>query len=129
MLDVGCFGALQALRRELERPRNYQGNRKANDDHQHNKSDEPVRNFKKRENLGRNLDEQPCHNPIGDRNFVNIAPLQFSEEIPEIHFKFSRRLSQSERGGYGAVAFGERSAMLELQMPFQLESNYKPRGD
>jgi len=29
----------------------------------------------------------------------------------------------------GAVAFGERSAMLELQMPFQLESNYKPRGD
>ena len=105
MLGVGRFGALQAFWRELERPRNYQGNRKANDDHQHNKSDDPVRNFKKRENLGRNLDEQPCHNPIGDRYFVNIAPLQFSEEISEIHFKFSRRLSQSERGGYGGCRF------------------------
>src|SRR6266496_3187789 len=41
---------------------------------------------------------------------------------PEIITERKRRL-------WGAVAFGERSAMLELQMPFQLESNYKPRGD
>src|SRR5213596_30333 len=86
MLGVGCFGALQALRRELERPRNYQGDRKANDDHQHNKSDDPVRNLKKRENLRRDLDKQPSNNPVSNRDLVNIAPLQFSEEIPEIHF-------------------------------------------
>ena len=85
MLGVGRFGALQAFRRELERPRNYQGDRKTNDDHQHNKSDDPVRNFKKRENLGRNLDKQPSNDPVSNRDLVNIAPLEFGEKNSRIH--------------------------------------------
>jgi hypothetical protein len=40
-----------------------------------NQTDRPIRNFKKRKDLRRNLDEQRGDNALGDRNFVNIAPL------------------------------------------------------
>ena len=35
---------------------------------------------------GRNLYDQPPNNRIRDRNLVNVAPLQFGEEIALVHF-------------------------------------------
>jgi hypothetical protein len=29
----------------------------------------------------RNLNQQPCHHRVGDRDFVNIAPLQFGKDV------------------------------------------------
>jgi hypothetical protein len=31
------------------------------------------------------LNEQPRYHPIGDRNFVYVASLQFAEEFPCVH--------------------------------------------
>jgi len=32
------------------------------------------------------LDEQPGRDGVSDRNFVNVASLQFGEEIVDLHF-------------------------------------------
>src|SRR5205085_8603175 len=53
------------------------------------KSHRPIRNPEEREYLGRNLDKQPADNRVRDRNLVNVAPLQFGEEIVDLHFGFS----------------------------------------
>ena len=47
--------------------------------------------FEKRENLRRNLDQQPADDGIGDCDLVNIAPLQFGEEAPRIQSLGSSR--------------------------------------
>ena len=41
-----------------------------------------LRNFKNGRNL---LDWQPGDDRVGDRNFVNIAALQFDDEVARIH--------------------------------------------
>ncbi len=45
----------------------------------------PRRNLDQREDLRRDLNEQPGHDPVGDRNFVNIAPLELGEEVFQVH--------------------------------------------
>ncbi len=52
----------------------------------------PIRNFEKREHFRRDLDEQPPQNRISDGDFVNVAPLQLSEEVLWIH---SARLDEA----------------------------------
>ena len=47
--------------------------------------DRPIRNFEKRKKLRRYLHQQPRHDCIGNRNFINVAPLEFGKEI-KIHF-------------------------------------------
>jgi excinuclease ABC subunit B len=58
-----------------------------------------------------------------------MSPLQLGEELLHIHGFDRRRLSQGKSDRHVTRAFGERSTMLDCSMPFQLESNYKPRGD
>ena len=40
---------------------------------------------RKGKKLCRYLHQQPRHDCVGDGNFVNVAPLQFAEEILRIH--------------------------------------------
>jgi hypothetical protein len=47
--------------------------------------DRPVWNLEERENLRSYLHQQPRNDRVGDRDFVNIAPLQLSEEVLRVH--------------------------------------------
>src|SRR5262249_48226635 len=46
-------------------------------------------NRDKRKYLGGDLDQQPRHHCIGDRDFVNIAPLQFDEKVLWLAFSLA----------------------------------------
>ena len=59
---------------------------------QHHKTHGPIRNFKERKNLTRDLHQQPRDNCVGDRNLVDVAPLQLSEEVFRVH---SARLDEA----------------------------------
>jgi hypothetical protein len=62
----------------------YRGelNRYADED----EPDRPIRNFEKWKNLPGYLHRQPRNDCVGNRHFVNIAPLQLGEEV----FRVSR---------------------------------------
>src|SRR5204863_7782705 len=47
-------------------------------------------------NLCRDLDQQPANNSVGDRYFVNIAPLQLREKIVDLHEAELRRIIMRE---------------------------------
>ena len=40
----------------------------------------PVRDFQERKYLRRDLSDQPADDSVGDRDFVNVAPLQLGKE-------------------------------------------------
>src|SRR5712692_7782579 len=82
---IDIFRALDSFRREFECPGKNQRHRKSDNEQQHDQTHCPVRNFKERKNLTRDLHQQPCDNCIGDRNFVDMAPLQLSEEVFRVH--------------------------------------------
>ena len=54
--------------------------------------DRPIRHFEKWKNLRRYLHPQPCDDCVGDCDFINIAPLELSEEVLWIH---SARLDEA----------------------------------
>src|SRR6266567_8834723 len=84
---------------------------------------------------------QPCHDTIGDRPpckrcAVLIRRKNFSDSWPGLSANFAdcghyyrRRNDREAELASLPHAFEFTMSMLELQMPFQLESNYKPRGD
>jgi len=45
----------------------------------------PVRNLEKRKDPGRDLNAQPGDDGIGDRDLVDVVPLQLSEEVFQVH--------------------------------------------
>jgi hypothetical protein len=79
-------------------PRDYQRDRETDDDCEHNQPHGPVPNFKEWKDLRRYLHQQPCDDCVGDRNFVNVAPLQLGEEFLWVHGKL---LVNGFRLGFG----------------------------
>lgn len=51
----------------------------------HNQSHRPGWNCKEGKELCRNLDEQPAHHAIGNRDLVDITPFELGEEVLGIH--------------------------------------------
>src|SRR6266542_4285297 len=72
-IDIFC--ALDSFRRQLECPGKNQRHWKSDNEQQHHKTHSPIRNFKERKNLTRDLHQQPCHDAVSNRNFINVAPL------------------------------------------------------
>ena len=83
---VGCFGALNSLRRQLEHPGQNERDRQTENDEHDNQADRPVRNIEHGKHLRDSLRERPARDDVGDRNLVNIAPLQLGEEVVDLHF-------------------------------------------
>ena len=54
--------------------------------------DSPIRNFEERKDLRRDLNQQPRHHRIRDCNLVNVAPLQFGEEVVDLHRGSSEKI-------------------------------------
>src|SRR4029453_18459269 len=82
---IDIFRSLQAFWRQLEGPRDHEGNGKTNHNEHYHQPDGPIRNLEERENLRSYLHQQPRDDCVGNRNFVNVAPLQLGEEIAEVH--------------------------------------------
>jgi hypothetical protein len=78
---LNVFRSLDAFWGQLECPCQNQSDGKANHDDEHNEPHRPIWNFEKWKDLRRDLDEQPCDDCVSDGDFVNVAPLQLSEEF------------------------------------------------
>ncbi len=83
--SIGSFCALDAFGRHFKCPCDKQRNRKTDDEEENYEAHYPVGDFEKWENLAGNLHQQPCDNCVGDRNLVDVAPLQFGKEIALAH--------------------------------------------
>ncbi len=77
--------AHDALRRSVERPRQHQHDREAEQDQQHHRLVGPVRQVEHRKHLRRHLDQQPADNRIRSRHAIHVATLQFTPESPVGH--------------------------------------------
>src|SRR5213076_216783 len=85
LCEIDIFGALDSFRGEFKRPRHDERDWKSNDNCEHDQSEGPIRNFKDRENLCRDLDQQPADDRVGDGNLVNISSPQLGEEVTRRH--------------------------------------------
>src|SRR5438552_15859618 len=83
-IDIFC--ALDSFRCQFKRPGKNHRHRKSDNEQQHHKTHGPIRNFEERKNLTGDLHQEPCDDCVGDRDFVNVAPLQLTEELAEFHF-------------------------------------------
>src|SRR5207249_2441914 len=88
--NIDIFRSLQTFWRQLEGPRDHEGNGKTNHNQHYHQPDCPVWNLKERENLRRYLHQQPCDDCVGDRDLINIAPLQLSKEVLWVHSELLR---------------------------------------
>src|SRR5436190_17170870 len=71
--------ALNSFRRDLER--NREPNNKDEDDNLHR----PLRRIERGKKNRCRLNDQPRDNRVGDGYLVNIAPLEFGEEVFDLH--------------------------------------------
>src|SRR5207237_2815970 len=110
---------LDSFRRDFERPRTNDGDRKTDDREQDDQPDDPVWNIEERKDLCRNLDEQPGHYDVGDRDAVNTAPFEFCEKRARIHGRDNRHRCADPRDYFGP----EESASFWKRGSFRSESN------
>src|SRR5438270_11356802 len=85
LVKIDIFSPLDSFRRDLEGPGKKERNRETENYEQNDEADCPVGNLKKRKDLGRDLNEQPGHDRVGNRDLVDVASFKLSEEITRIH--------------------------------------------
>jgi len=84
-----------------EEHRDWKPDRERND----NKTHSGIWNFKKREDLRRELCEEPCDDSVSDRCALNVAPLQFGEEVRWVHSEMiSRYFTRSDCASFALHA-------------------------
>ena len=84
--QIDIFRTFQALRRQFKRPCDDERDGKSGHDCEHNEAHGPIWNFEKWKNLRGNLNQKPADDRVRDRDFVNIAPLEFGEKrVPLAH--------------------------------------------
>ena len=73
-------------RRQFKGPGDHERDGKSDHDCEHNKAHGPIWNFEKWKNLRGNLNQKPADDCVRDRDFVNVAPLEFGEKrVPLAH--------------------------------------------
>jgi hypothetical protein len=82
------LGPLKTFGRRFKRPRNYHRNDETKRDENDKGLHDPRRRFKGRQQDRRGLNKQPGHDRIRDRDFVNVAPFEFAEEVERVHLNF-----------------------------------------
>src|SRR5437899_8338327 len=87
---IDSFCAFDSFRRQLECPGQNHRHGKSDNEQQHYKTHSPIRNLEERKNLTRDLHQQPRNDCVGDRNFVNVAPLQLDKEFAQVHNELFR---------------------------------------
>src|SRR6266436_3258358 len=84
LVKIDIFRALDSFRRDLKRPGKKERDWETENYEQHHKANCPIWNFKKRKDLGRDLNEQPGDDRVGNGDLVDITSFKLSEEIPRI---------------------------------------------
>ena len=99
--------SFHSLRRHFERPRNCDGKNEPERDQDDERLQHPRRRVEIRQENPRDLDQQPSDDGINERDFINVAPLQFREQ---------RRLSSHEAAGKPSLAskFLYRGSLCKL---------------
>jgi len=109
------FGPFDTLWSELEGPGHDQRKGKSDRDHDHHHLHHPARRVEGgKQNRGR-LNQQPRHDGVRDRDFIDVAPLQLGQERfhneerkPSISVAGQKRtfplLSEAEASDVGACA-------------------------
>src|SRR5438067_2876449 len=85
LVKIDIFRALDSFRRDLECPGKKERDWETENYEQYDKANCPIWNLKKRKNLGRDLNEQPGHNCVGNSDLVDMASFKLSEKITRIH--------------------------------------------
>src|SRR6266550_2691013 len=88
--NIDIFCALDSFRRQLECPRQNHRHGKSDNEQQHHQTHGPVWNFEERENLTRDLHQQPCHDAVRNRNLINVTALQLGKEFAQVHNELFR---------------------------------------
>src|SRR6266516_5958314 len=86
---IDIFRASDPFRCQLKCQCDHERDWKSDTDTEHDQSDGPIRNIEDRKNLRDALSERPAGDRIGNRDLVNIAPLQLAEEVARLHFFIS----------------------------------------
>src|SRR5262249_34170547 len=102
---VSHLCSFDSFRRCFKGPGDDQGNGKTNGYKGNDSTHNPVRYFEERKDLGRDLDQQPTDNGIGDRTLVGMMAVELGEEIAVAHFSWSQakpivRNDACERGAW-----------------------------
>ena len=78
---IDIFRAFDSFRSELKGPGDDECDWESDRDQRDDQAHDPIWDLQERENLGGNLNQEPADNRIGDRNFINVAPLELGEKI------------------------------------------------
>src|SRR6266496_1576605 len=116
---IDIFRALDSFWREFKRPGKNHRHGKSDNEQQHYKTHCPIRNFEERKDLTRDLHQQPCDDCVGDRDLVNVAPLQFAEEILRIHCSFLCHTAPSPSSRSAAASETCRSRGVKVNPTFE----------
>ena len=80
VLVRNLVGALQAFRRQLERPGERERQHESQHDQQDQDSEDPRRCAERRQEEGRSLKRDPGDDGVGDADLVDVPPAQLGEE-------------------------------------------------
>ena len=69
------------IRGQLKRPRQNDRGRESEQDEHNDEARRPAWDFEEREGRRGDLDEKPANQRVGDRDLVNIAPLELGEKV------------------------------------------------
>src|SRR5438552_19183310 len=78
--------ALNSFRRDLEGPGKHQRNREPNNKNEDDNLHRPLRRIECGKKNRCRLNREPRDHRVSDRDFVNVAPLQLSEEVVDLHW-------------------------------------------
>ena len=78
---IDIFRSFDSLRCDLKCPGQNDRDGKPDDNQQNDQANYPIWNIENRKHLRDSLRKSPTGDDVGDRDFVNIAPLQFGEEV------------------------------------------------
>ena len=82
---IGIFRPLEAFGRQFKCPGENERDRKTDDNQQNDQANYPIWNIENRKHLRDSLGEGPAGDDVSDRDFLNVAPLQFGEEVIDLH--------------------------------------------
>ena len=85
MLRRNVFAPPDPRRSEFVSPGEKHRDRKAEQEKDDHQPHTPAWNLKKWKRLRRDLDKQPGHDEIGDRDFVDASPSHFGEKLSGGH--------------------------------------------
>src|SRR6516165_10912116 len=124
---IDILRSLQSFGCYFEEPCASQRNWKSDDNDKNDRSDDPIRNIEDGKDLRDSLRQRPAANDVGNRDLVNIAPLQLGKEVVDLHLylpsecaSFSNRGSPRSGSKSGSSRSGAGVSLILVLPPVAL---------